>query len=857
MKRLFIVSICLLALSCRAGEIILGSAGQSNYQIIVPDKFEEEDIAVSVRQAADLVERAFAENGMTLHIAAESKADKNRPGIYLGATELASKNGIMPSKMTGWQYVHKAVGANIVIAGHDRQGNLEGSASKRRYLSWYGTLKGTCEFLRQYAGVRFLMPGDYGIEFVPTPVISVPGDLNALKRPYLDANDYWGTKGDVFFVANSLMPFQNMNDYFGHSHPKAVPAEKYWKEHPEYFALVNGKRICTLRGSEGERLNQLCLSNPDVQALIYKRILDDIDEGHEIAEVGQCDGFKPCECEACFNLYGIKPVASRKNAREWINDPAWAEKLWIMHLEMAGRLTKDRPGGKMMILAYSVTASPPKTFDTFPGNVIIELARCSPEYFDPWRKMKGIEWFAAYIYNWGTYQMTSYMPMRSPKFIEDQVRLLVDNNVHTVRTHGFGQNDGLEGPSQYTYVRMLDDPKANPSSEKLVEEYIQAAFGEAADPMRRFFSILHARLEFNRYLTKTATDKNPLFVINALFTPDLMDSLDAQLASAEKKVKKERAKTRTAMVRCEFEYLRLTANAARAYYNYLALKDKASLDMAVAAVEARNKWIKNLPVSGKNAKDVERISMNAAAFRGVGKEGLRLPKFLNIAPFNWDTGKMHSEKADMPGTKTVSVLKTDSTPSINSPAWEKSPSSPFENAYGGKAGAETKFQILYDSRNLYIRFDADLPAAGNKLAARGRDAELWLQEAIDFCLSPSSDRDRFYHFSFEPLPDSFYDAANGFITDTLDPLFGKDDITWNPEWKYENSFAPDEKKWISMATVPFESLGVAAPAKGDVWLGNFGRAYFGSGKREHSLWSGKGIGKNSFDGKSFGELVFK
>ena len=43
--------------------------------------------------------------------------------------------------------------------------------------------------------------------------------------------------------------------YWGvHAMASHVPADKYFKEHPEYFSLYNGKR-CT---------DQLCLSNPDV-----------------------------------------------------------------------------------------------------------------------------------------------------------------------------------------------------------------------------------------------------------------------------------------------------------------------------------------------------------------------------------------------------------------------------------------------------------------------------------------------------------------------------------------------------------------------------------------------------------------
>lgn len=844
-----------------AAALVLGEQGASPCQIVLPDALDEGDIAGSLRRAAQLLQQAFATNGMDSAIVSESEHPAERPGIYLGATRFADRHGIALGELVGWQFVHKVVDGNLVIAGHDQPGPVKGIGWRQQPLSWYGTLLGVTDFLHRHAGVRFLMPEREGTVFLPRERIAVPADLDELRSPYVEANDFWGSTDNVFYIAHLLTPFrQILNDYFGHSHPQAVPVSQYGDTHPEYFALLKGVRVSDMRGASGRRRGDLCLAHPEVQELIYRKILEDIDEGSPIAAVGQGDGYIPCETPDCIDLYGVRPTADpERRGLAWRQDPAWGEKLWIMHREMAERLKRDRPGALMMITAYSVTASPPTTFDTFPGNVIIELARYTPEYFEAWKRMKGIRFFGAYVYNWGTYQMTGYLPIRSPGYIEDQVKLFLDNNVRMVRTHGFGQNNGLEGPSQYVYLRMLYDPEANPAAQPLVEEYLEAAFGEVIDPMRRFFALLHERLEFNRYFTKAATGRDALFVINALFTPDLLEALEAQLRVAEERVANPATRSRVAMVRGEFDFLRLTANAVQAYYVFLAQGDPLSREVAIRAVEARNAWLAALP-EAHGRGDKARVTSDAPAFRGRGKYGpgsLKHTRFMTTPPFNWDTEALRAGQADaIPALGRLVVQRAAGPVTPDGAAWDD-----VSVQECGPLGSETlavgtRFQLLYDERNLYLRIDADLPVEQRYLE-RGRDAELWLQEAIDVCLSPEADREKFYHFAFEPIENSFYDARRGFITDPLDPLFKQDDTTWNGDWTYVNTLLPEANRWRAMMTVPFETLDVRPPVAGDRWLGNVGRVYWGEGSRKHSMWSGQGRARLSFAGESFGEWIFE
>ena len=65
-----------------------------------------------------------------------------------------------------------------------------------------------------------------------------------------------------------------------------------------------------------------------------------------------------------------------------------------------------------------------------------------------------------------------------------------------------------------------------------------------------------------------------------------------------------------------------------------------------------------------------------------------------------------------------------------------------------------------------------------------------------------------------------------------------------------------------MAMIPFETLRVTAPKKGDMWYFNVGRVHFIDGadkkdQRENSVWTGK-LNPSRIPGDaSFGKATFK
>ena len=85
-----------------------------------------------------------------------------------------------------------------------------------------------------------------------------------------------------------------------------IPAKKYYKTHPEYFAEINGVRIKPEADENALLLSkQLCTTNPGVRAEIVKNMVDYIEKNPELRSVAlhPNDGFGWCECKECSKFY--------------------------------------------------------------------------------------------------------------------------------------------------------------------------------------------------------------------------------------------------------------------------------------------------------------------------------------------------------------------------------------------------------------------------------------------------------------------------------------------------------------------------------------------------------------------------
>jgi len=874
---------CILAIgsfvSCSfaaAAEVVLLRDGQSDYQIVVPDEHETAAVAEGVAQVARLVQTAFKANGAEVPVLAEREREPAKPAIYLGNTAFARQHGVDVTKLKDWSYVLRVVGTDVIIAGHDHASPFSRDPSKRRIegMDRFGSAKAAADFLREFMGVRFLYPeiapraplgaaakidllASPAIEFLPVKTCTLPADLQREKTPVIRSNMSYPASSSFYDLATNRFPRVD-EPFGGHTWEAAVPPAEYNASHPEYFALLSGERWKAGNGNA-----QYCLSNPDVQELIYQYMAKKFDEGSAAVDLGQPDGFRECQCENCEKLYDT--------------GKDWGEKIWIFNRRIAERLLKSHPGKSVTMMSYILTANPPKSFRKFPANTRIMLTGTNEEDIAPWREYEVPGGFTGYIYNSTPNMGTRYTPMRTPGFVEAQAKRLVANRIQSLYRDGNGVLFGLEGPVYYVMGRMFDDPEHN-AAKDLMPEFCDAAFGKAAFPMRSFYDQLYhainlysdhigTRNDAWTYHTiegrrrKTVTD--PFALIAFLYPPGVLAALDADLTQAERLANTEKVRTRLAVVRREFEWVRHLARVVHLYHAFEIYPDAASRDRLLDAIDARNAAIDALYNERGQPQPLPGWSHVLFPFPGHSAPHLRLAYNGYQEPYantclNWDTRSLRA--APLPGKKRLTVFRSAGPVTLEASQWQSVPANELTFLPPlTRLPRRTTLRLLYDETNLYVRAECELePDGPAEFPAFNRDRDLSTQESLDLYLAPLAGRDVAYRFLAGANAKSRWDAVAGLITDPIDPRFGQDDPTWNGDWQSESRMDADEHRWHALITIPFKTLETEPPTPGTTWRGNFARNHPAQpGKVDRSIWSST-LGNTKIDDRGvFGEIVFE
>ena len=858
-------------LPCASRALTLLEAGRSDYQIVLPDESETSALADSLAQTARLLQTAFAASGAEVAVVAESARDPAKPALLLGNTQFARKSGIDVTQLRDWSYVHRVTGKDIIIAGHDHPARAEAANKKRPNWDRVGTAKAAVDFAREFLGVRFLFPelpgytpvsGASRIDLLTTPAIeflklgtfSVPDALNVTKTPLLRVNTSHPAGGSFYDLAHNRFP--RVDEQFGgHTWERAVPAELF-AEHPEYFALISGTRLLP----EGGRA-QYCLSNPDVQERICRDLARFFDLGYSSVDLGQPDGFRECQCEKCDALYGT--------------GKDWSEKIWIFNRTIAERLEKSHPGRQITMMSYILTAQPPRTFSKLPANTCVMLTGTNEEDIAPWRGIEVPRGFTGYVYNWCPNLGTRYTPMRTPGHIELQVQRLARNRIQSLYRDGPGQLFGLEGPVYYTMGRMFDDPEKNHARD-LIAEFCEAACQSKsiAFYMRAFYDELYSAIAlYSDHLgtrmsgwtfkalptdergRKTVTD--PFQLVTFLYTPQVLANLEAHLAQSERLATTPKVKTRLALVRTEFEYLKHFARVAHLHQAWQIAPDAGSLHRLLDAIDARNAFVATLFVKG-HQKEWNHVLFpfpgHDAKHLQLAYDGYQEPYASTC--FNWDTQAMR--KAPAAGKKRLTVSKTSAVVALDSPVWQSTAGHELTLIPPLRSlPRRTTVKLLYDDKALHIRFEAELGDA-MEFPAYNRDRVLTALEAVDLYVAPDPAKELFYRLTQGVNPASKYDALNGRITDVMDPRHGKDDPTWNGEWHGETRLDAKAKRWHALLSVPFATMGTATPARGIAWRANFGRNHeLPRGRTDRAIWSSTLTSSSMEERSVMGEIVFE
>ncbi len=396
-------------------------------------------------------------------------------------------------KLDGEQWRIKSEGGKIILAG----------GSPR------ATLYAVSVFMEKMLGVRCWNQFEELIPQYPQGLDLQPFDISG--KPYFIQRDIYAdfalpADGGRFAVFNRLNSigdkpigveyggnFAFGRPYFVHTFNHYFPEKDYFEKHPEYFALVGGKRLA---GPQ----SQLCLTNAAMTAEMWEKlkayILQDEAaaatgvEAPLVYDISANDNNRICGCEPCRSI--IKKEG----------DDAGLILYFVNQL--AAKLKEFRPGLYMSTLAYMNTEKAPDHIRPL-DNVVIRLCDTSSSNFSsiqaPENKVfrdKLLGWSAAgaHLYIWKyaiTYDVAD-LPYPSEFTYPDQFRFYRDHKVKFMfMEHEKPERADMHTMKSWLEAKFLENPDAD--FEQLFTDFLNSYYGAGGKFIGEYRRLLWASVK--------------------------------------------------------------------------------------------------------------------------------------------------------------------------------------------------------------------------------------------------------------------------------------------------------------------------------------------------------------------------
>ncbi|NOZ22806.1 MAG: DUF4838 domain-containing protein [Planctomycetes bacterium] len=417
-------------------------------------------------------------------------------------------------------------------------------------------------FLEKYLGVRWFMPGDVG-EDVPKQSTIKIGKIEEAGRPVFRMR--WIGRGD--WARRNKMNVSVKCDgefkikWFVHTFTHILPPETYYAKHPEYYALIGGKRV---NKRDKKDQIQICTSNPDVVKEMAANIIKikKDDSSLNMVSLDPMDNQRFCECERC--------TALDEEGTETNN--SMTRRLLLFYNAVSSIVGKTYPDLFMKSIAYHKYVAPPLDKSMrVNDNCVIQFCRftCHNHALDdptcPYNSkfneyIKGWCRIAKNVCLYEYYYKASWVHLPWP--IVHMLRKDIPY-FHRMKLFGlstqYKYNFGSNGLGYYVAAKLTWDPTLDVDA--LLDDFYTRFYHDAAGPMRQYHETLEqAAIDSGVHIAR----QRPYAEIAKLFTPELLAKLDGFVSQAEKAAADEKGKARIGMVRIALDYAKLCSEYTRA-----------------------------------------------------------------------------------------------------------------------------------------------------------------------------------------------------------------------------------------------------------------------------------------------------
>ena len=727
------------------------------------------------------------------------------PVVLIGESKALQKYGVDSGNLKYDNFLIRSGKDFLAIAGRDTKQAPGGNA----FSAAYGTANGVYAFLEDYCGVRIFMPCENGIIAPKAATLSVPAnlDVNFQKSMLVGLLPFRGAELPLRFRWRSL-PGLRLKTFGGHSWEPAIPVAKYFAEHPEYFALVNGKRT-------DHPASSLCIGNPDVLRLKIEWCKEQLKD-YDTLELGHPDsygkGCPACECEKCLAL-----------------GKTLGDRVYWFHRKVAEAVREWDPSKKLLFLAYGPTGAPSPDWK-FPDNVIVELTS-----LNTLEDAAGVSWskvhnqFSVYTYFWSAY-FYGFGPANSIREITEAFAKYKRYGINICYYCTTPMTWGLIAPQLYLDYRLRMDYAADP--QKVLADFYAGMYGPAANAMKDFFEFVDEAQNTPIQGTKKALAANRYLsqwpVAKADAALKLLDKAEA--AAGNDAV----IKGRIELCRVSMGYIRWNSLCFGLERKHRQSDAPEDLDKLSKAVAERESWIDGIlkkQDEGYYTKTLGLVNPFPASYRKEGTlrdqvvfgkpmagHGLKGGPFDMKALMDFLSAHPKMEGA---GARAESAPAIDGI--LDEAVWAKAPKMSMLTNRGGKAAVPTEAQVAYGKDALYVALTAHEPAMDKMEKKPARMEDAYWEDSVEIFLGESGqDMQRFVHFIVS-FTNCRQQGRFGFITDAADPASSAVDYTWKAPWESAVKVDPVKKQWVVEMAVPWRSMGFGEPKGGAQLQANFTR----------------------------------
>lgn len=490
-----LVSMLITLNACRgsAQEITIASGNSSVYKIVVPEKPTKQE-----QQAAKILQRYIREaSGTQIEIVTETKKSLSTPAIYLGNTTKADK--VSPGKRKPESYKVRTLGTDIIIyAGNGR-----------------GLTYGMYYFLETYLHCKKLANDPAMI--AENTELKIPGRIDDEHKPlFIYRESYYPATHDAEYLEwNQLQHLDDLWGLWGHSYNKLVPAQTYFKTHPEYYALVKGKR----------QPSQLCLSNDDVYNIVVDDLKKRMDKSPDAIywSISPNDDNGYCTCDKCR-------VTDNEQG-----GPAGSL------IKFVNKVADKFPDKLFTTLAYGYTHKAPKNLKPA-DNVYVFLSNIDAYRDKPLTTEGTAAAFRNDLKAWGgltknifiwdyVTQFTNYLaPFPNFHTLQPNMQYFKENGVKGIFAQGSGDtySEWAELRS-YVIAKLFQDDKTN--VHELVASFMDDYYGRAGKYLLQYFDMVQERMIASK--RKLDIYGNPVNEWKSYLTPELLEQYSNLFDKAE------------------------------------------------------------------------------------------------------------------------------------------------------------------------------------------------------------------------------------------------------------------------------------------------------------------------------------